>query len=341
MVMKKTLLFEPYTIKGMTLKNRVAMAPMCQYSADNDGLLQDWHRVHYISRAVGQVGMIITEATAVEPRGRISDRDLGLWNDTAITQFSRLIEQVKVHDCKIGIQIAHAGRKATIRDEAIVAPSAIPLNDQLQVPLELTEPEIKGIVSAFGKSVQRAVTAGVDFVEIHAAHGYLINQFLSPLTNKRTDAYGKDRSLFLKEVVEEVVTHLPEQMPIFLRVSAEDYVEGGNHPEEICRLLDPVKHLIDLIHVSSGGVMENAVINLYPGYQVAFAETVRKQLQLPVMAVGMLESPQLAEAALRNGYADLIALGRELLRNPYWPLHAAKTLGEEIDWPEQYQRANV
>ncbi len=339
--MKKTLLFEPYTIKGMTLKNRVAMAPMCQYSADNDGLLQDWHRVHYISRAVGQVGMIITEATAVEPRGRISDRDLGLWNDTAITQFSELIEQVKVHDCKIGIQIAHAGRKATIRDEAIVAPSAIPLNDQLQVPLELTEPEIKGIVLAFGKSVQRAVTAGVDFVEIHAAHGYLINQFLSPLTNKRTDAYGRDRSLFLKEVVEEVVTHLPEQMPLFLRVSAEDYVEGGNHPEEICRLLDPVKHLINLIHVSSGGVIENAVINLYPGYQVAFAETIRKQLQLPVMAVGMLESPQLAEAALRNGYADLIALGRELLRNPYWPMHAAKILGEKIDWPEQYQRANV
>lgn len=339
--MKKTLLFEPYTIKGMTVKNRVAMAPMCQYSADNDGLLKDWHRVHYITRAIGQVGMIITEATAVEPRGRISDRDLGLWDDSAITQFSELIERVKVHDCKIGIQIAHAGRKATIRDEAIVAPNAIPLNDQLQVPLELTESGIKDTISAFGKCVQRAVAAGVDFVEIHAAHGYLINQFLSPLTNRRADAYGKDRSLFLKEVVEEVVTHLPEQIPLFLRVSAEDYVEGGNHPEEICRLLEPVKHLIDLVHVSSGGVMENAVIKLYPGYQVAFAETVRKQLQLPVMAVGMMESPQLAEAALRNGYADFIALGRELLRNPYWPLHAAKTLGEEIDWPEQYLRANI
>lgn len=339
--MKKTLLFEPYKIKGMTVKNRVAMAPMCQYSADNNGLLKDWHRVHYLTRAIGQVGMIITEATAVEPRGRISDRDLGLWDDTAITRFSELIEQVKVHDCKIGIQIAHAGRKATIRNEPIVAPSAIPLNDQLQVPLELTESGIKDIVSAFGVCVRRAVKAGVDFIEIHAAHGYLINQFLSPLTNRRTDVYGKDRSLFLKEVVEEVVRYLPDQMPLFIRISAEDYMEGGNHPEEICRLLEPVKQLIDLVHVSSGGVMENAVVKPYPGYQVSFADIVRKQLQLPVMAVGMLESPQLAEAALRNGYADLIALGRELLRNPYWPLHAARTLGEEINWPEQYQRANI
>ncbi len=339
--MKKTRLFEPYTIKGVAFKNRVAMAPMCQYSAENDGLLQNWHRVHYISRAVGQVGLIITEATAVEPQGRISDRDLGIWNDAAIKPFSELIQQVKKHHCKIGIQIAHAGRKATIRDEAIVAPSAIPFNDEFQIPLELSESEIRVVVLAFGNAVRRAVEAGVDFIEIHAAHGYLINQFLSPLTNKRMDAYGEDRSLFLKEVLEEVVRHIPEQMPVFLRVSAEDYVEGGNHPEDICLLLDPIKHLIDLVHVSSGGVMENAVVKMYPGYQVSFAETIRKQLKLPVMAVGMLESPELAEGTLRNGRADLIALGREFLRNPYWPLHAAKILGEEIDWPEAYQRAKI
>ena len=339
--MKKTRLFEPYTIKGVAFKNRVAMAPMCQYSTDNEGLLQDWHQVHYISRAVGQVGLIITEATAVEPRGRISDRDLGIWNDAAIKPFSELIQQVKAHHCKIGIQIAHAGRKATIRDEAIVAPSAIPFNDEFQIPLELSESEIRVVVSAFGNAVRRAVEAGVDFIEIHAAHGYLINQFLSPLTNKRMDAYGEDRSLFLKEVLEEVVRHIPEQMPVFLRVSAEDYVEGGNHPEDICLLLDPIKHLIDLVHVSSGGVIENAVIKMYPGYQVSFAETIRKHLKLPVMAVGMLESPELAEETLRNGRADLIALGREFLRNPYWPLHAAKILGEEIDWPEAYQRAKI
>lgn len=337
--MTKTRLFEPYTIKGVTFKNRVAMAPMCQYSADNEGLLQDWHRVHYTSRAVGQVGMIITEATAVESRGRISNRDLGIWNDAAIKPFSELIQQVKAHDCKIGIQIAHAGRKATIQDEPIVAPSVIPFNNQLQVPLELSESEIRVVVSAFGNAVRRAVEAGVDFIEMHAAHGYLINQFLSPLTNKRMDAYGEDRSLFLKEVMEEVMKNIPEQMPVFLRVSAEDYLEGGNHPEDICRLLDPIKNMIDLVHVSSGGVVENAVVKMYPGYQVVFAETIRKQLKLPVMAVGMLESPELAEETLRNGRADLIALGRELLRNPYWPLHAAKILGEEVDWPEAYQRA--
>lgn len=339
--MKKTQLFEPYTVKGVTFKNRLAMAPMCQYSAKNDGLLQDWHRVHYISRAVGQVGMIITEATAVEPRGRISDMDLGLWNDTGIEPFSKLIQQVKVHNCKIGIQIAHAGRKATIQNEPIVAPSAIPFNDQFQVPLELSEAEIQDTVSAFGNSVRRAVKAGVDFIEIHGAHGYLINQFLSPLTNKRMDAYGQDRSLFLREVLEKVVTQIPKQMPVFLRVSAEDYIEGGNHPDEICRLLDPVKHLIDLIHVSSGGVVENALIKMYPGYQVSFAETIRKQLKLPVMAVGMLESPELAEKTLSNGSADFIALGRELLRNPYWPIHAAKMLKENIEWPKAYRRANI
>ncbi|NTW88922.1 MAG: NADH:flavin oxidoreductase/NADH oxidase [Desulfobulbaceae bacterium] len=339
--MTKTQLFETYTIKGVTFKNRVAMAPMCQYSADNDGLPQEWHRVHYASRAVGQVGLIIVEATAVESRGRISNRDLGIWDDAAIKPFSDLLQLVKAHHCKIGIQIAHAGRKATIRDEAIVAPSAIPFNDEFQVPLELSATELRVVVSAFGSAVRRAVTAGVDFVEIHAAHGYLINQFLSPLTNKRTDAYGEDRSLFLKEVLEEVAMHIPEQMPVFLRVSAEDYMEGGNHPEEICRLLDPIKHLVDLVHVSSGGVEENAVIKMYPGYQIHFAETLRKHLKLPVMAVGMLESPELAEETLKNGRADLIALGREFLRNPYWPLHAAKILGEDIDWPEAYKRAKL
>ncbi len=339
--MNKTRLFEPYSIKGLNVKNRIAMAPMCQYSAGNDGLLRDWHYTHYISRAIGQVGLIMTEATAVESRGRISNNDLGLWDDSFIKPFAELILKVKSHNCKIGIQIAHAGRKASISDEAIVAPSPIPFNNELQIPSELSKPEIGIIVSAFGNAVRRAVKAGVDFVEIHAAHGYLINQFLSPLANKRTDIYGEDRALFLREVLEEVIKHIPEQMPIFLRVSAEDYVEGGNNPEEMCRLLHPIKHLIDVVHVSSGGVEESATINMYPGYQVPFAQKIRRQLNIPVMAVGMLESPELSESILRNGYADFVALGRELLRNPYWPLHAAKLFGEEIDWPEQYLRANL
>ncbi len=337
--MKKTRLFEPYTIKGVTFKNRIAMAPMCQYSADTEGSLQDWHRVHYTTRAVGQVGMIITEATAVESRGRISNKDLGIWNDSCIEPFSDLIKQVQAHHCRIGIQLAHAGRKATILDEPIVAPGAMQFNDQYQVPLELSASEIQVVISAFGRAARRAVAAGVDFLEIHGAHGYLINQFLSPLTNKRTDEYGQNRNLFLKEVLEEVSPHIPQEMPVFLRVSAEDYMAGGNHPEEMCRLLEPIKHLIDLVHVSSGGVVDNTVVKMYPGYQVSFAEIIRQQLKLPVMAVGALESPELAEETLRNGSADLIALGRELLRNPYWPLHAAKFLGEEISWPEPYQRA--
>ena len=339
--MNETRLFEPYSLKGVAFKNRIAMAPMCQYSAKGDGLLQEWHRIHYVSRAVGQVGMIITEAIAVESRGRISCQDLGIWDDKMIVPLAEMIQQVQSHGCKIGVQIAHSGRKAVVPGESIVAPSAIPFNNDFQVPLELTASEIKGVVSAFGNAVRRAIEAGVDFVEIHAAHGYLINQFLSPLTNKRTDAYGKDRSLFLKEVLEAVHQYVPKQMPVFIRVSAEDYIAEGNHPEEICRLLEPVKHLIDLVHVSSGGVVADAVIKMFPGYQVAFASTIKKQLQLPVMAVGMLESPELAEKTLREEDADFIALGRGLLRNPYWPLQAAKALGIDIPWPKAYQRAKT
>ena len=339
--MERVLLFEPYTIKGLTFKNRVAMAPMCQYSAKNDGLPQEWHRIHYTSRAVGQAGLIITEATAVEPRGRISDKDLGLWSEMAIPLFADLIKQIKEYHCHVGIQIAHAGRKSTVQDEPIVAPSAIAFDGQSREPVELSHTEIAEIVLAFGQAVRRAVAAGVDFIEIHGAHGYLINQFLSPLTNTRRDTYGENRSLFLQEVLEEVMVHIPEQMPLFLRVSAEEYMAAGNHPADICQLLDPLKQSIDLVHVSSGGVVGNAVVKMYPGYQVSFAEAIRKQLKLPVMAVGMLESPEFAEEVLQEGRADFIALGRELLRNPYWPLHAAKTLGKDIDWPLQYQRAKL
>jgi len=339
--MKKTLLFSTYTLQNITFKNRVAMAPMCQYSAATNGLPNDWHRIHYSSRAIGQVGMIITEATAVEPRGRISDRDLGLWSDDAISPFAELIRQIKTNGCRVGIQIAHAGRKSTVSNEHIVAPSAIAFDDQYQIPIELSPEGIATIVQAFGNAVRRAVAAGVDFIEIHGAHGYLINQFLSPLTNRRTDEYGKNRPRFLLEILEEVSAHIPTGMPVFLRISAEEYKEGGNHPEDLCRLLEPIKHLIDLVHVSSGGVVADAVVEMRPGYQVSFAETIRKKLQLPVMAVGMLESPVLAEGTLQKGQADFIALGRELLRNPYWPLHAAKNLGEDIEWPTQYQRAKI
>jgi NADPH2 dehydrogenase len=317
------------------------MAPMCQYSAGNDGLVNEWHFLHYVTRAIGQAGLIVIEATAVEPRGRISNRDLGIWSDAAIEPLIRLVRQVKKYGCKIGIQIAHAGRKATIVDEPIVAPSTIPFSTALQVPVELNTSEIDTVINAFAEAVRRAVAANFDFIEIHGAHGYLINQFLSPLTNVRKDEFGRDRSLFLQRILEKAAQYVPEQMPVFLRVSAEEYVDGGNHPEDVCRLLEPVKHLVDLVHVSSGGVDAKAAVKMYPGYQLHFADTLRQNLKLPVMAVGMLESPDIAEEALQSNKADVIALGREFLRNPYWPLHAANHLGEDIEWPEQYTRAKM
>jgi NADPH2 dehydrogenase len=339
--MNSTLLFSPYRIKGLTCKNRIAMAPMCQYSAKQDGLPQEWHRLHYATRAVGQVGLMIIEATAVEPRGRISDKDLGLWSDEAIEPFAAMLQAVKAQHCRVGIQIAHAGRKASIDNEPTVSPSAIRFSDQLPLPVELTPAEIKKIVSAFAAAVRRAVQAGADFIEIHAAHGYLINQFLSPLTNHRRDAYGTDRSLFLREILEAVAQFAPKEMPIFVRVSAEEHHKGGNHPEDLCRLLEQVSDLIDLVHVSSGGVVAEAVVEMFPGYQLSFAETIKRTLNIDVMAVGMLDSPELAEQTLQAGRADLIALGRELLRNPYWPLHAARSLNVDIDWPTAYERAKI
>jgi len=333
------MLFEPFSIKGLTIKNRIVMAPMCQYAAGDDGLLRSWHRIHYASRAVGQVGMIISEATAVEPRGRISEMDLGLWDDALVTPYAEMIDLCRSHGCKFGIQIAHAGRKADIRKGRIIAPSPLAFNDQYQRPVEMDQGEITTVVKAFGQAVRRAVEAGVDFVEIHAAHGYLINQFLSPLTNRRHDEYGKNRSLFLQQVLEEVRRFLPPEKPLLVRVSADDYHEKGNRPEDLCRLLEPLKSLFDVLHVSSGGVVDGVVLAAYPGYQVRFSEILRRHLGCPTIAVGMLETPALAEEILRNGRADLIALGRELLRNPYWALQAAKALGADIEWPKPYQRA--
>jgi NADPH2 dehydrogenase len=333
------LLFEPFTIKAMQLKNRIVMAPMCQYAAGEDGMPRSWHETHYVSRAVGQVGMIITEATAVETRGRISEKDLGLWDDEFIAPLSKIIRTCQAQGCKFGIQIAHAGRKADVRNEPIIAPSPLSFNDQYSVPVEMDANDIRKVVGAFGQGVRRAVEAGVDFVEIHAAHGYLINQFLSPLTNRRQDDYGKDRALFLRQVLEEVHRFLPDEKPLIVRVSAEDYQEGGNHPDDVSRLLEPLKPFFDMVHVSSGAVVDGVSYATYPGYQLQFSQAVRRHLDMPTIAVGMLEAPALAEEALRNGRADLIALGRELLRNPYWPMHAARELDADIEWPSSYLRA--
>jgi NADPH2 dehydrogenase len=335
-------LFSPYTIKGVTLKNRIVMAPMCMYSSHNeDGLVQNWHRTHYTSRAVGQVGLIIVEATAVASQGRISSRDLGIWSDNHIAGMQELVGLMKEHGAKTGIQLAHAGRKAELEGQ-ILAPSAIAFNEKYQTPKEMTQAEISDTIEAFKQGAVRAAKAGFDVIEIHGAHGYLINEFLSPLTNKRSDEYGgssENRYRLLREVIEAVKEVWDG--PLFVRVSAHDYHEDGLTPEDYITYARWMKEQgVDLIDVSSGGVVP-ARINVYPGYQVSYSEVIRNGAEVPTGAVGLITSPLHAEEILSNERADLVFLARELLRDPYWPRTAAKELGVEIQSPEQYSRGWV
>lgn len=335
-------LFSPYTVKGVTFKNRIVMAPMCMYSSHNeDGHLQNWHRTHYTSRAVGQVGLIIVEATAVSPEGRISPQDLGIWSDEHIAGFQELAGLVKEHGTKIGIQLAHAGRKAVLEGE-ILAPSAIAFNEKSKTPKEMTKDDIAATIEAFKKGAERVKKAGFDVIEIHGAHGYLINEFLSPLSNKRTDEYGgsaENRYRFLREVIDAVKTVWDG--PLFVRVSAHDYHEDGLTPEDYITFGNWMKEQgVDLIDVSSGAVVP-ARIDVYPGYQVKYSETIKYGADIPTGAVGLITSPLHAEEILQNERADLIFLARELLRDPYWPRKAAKELGVSIDGPKQYERGWV
>ncbi|WP_462412122.1 NADPH dehydrogenase NamA [Neobacillus sp. Marseille-QA0830] len=332
-------LFSPYTIKDVTFKNRIVMAPMCMYSSDNeDGRVMNWHRTHYTTRAVGQVGLIIVEATAVTPQGRISPRDLGIWSDDHIEGLQELTGLVKENGAKIGIQLAHAGRKAVLEGE-IIAPSAIAFNEKSKTPKEMTLEDIKETIKAFRDGAERAKKAGFDVIEIHGAHGYLIHEFLSPLSNKRTDQYGgsaEGRYRILREVIDEVKTVWDG--PLFVRVSAHDYLEGGLVPEDYIPFAEWMKEQgVDLVDVSSGAVVP-AHIHTYPGYQVPFAETIRKGASIPTGAVGLITSPVHAEEILENNRADLVFLARELLRDPYWPRRAAKELGVSIESPKQYER---
>lgn len=337
-----TKLFEGMKIKNMELRNRIVMPPMCMYSSGEDGLALDWHRIHYATRAIGGVGLIIIEATGVENRGRITDRDLGLWNDTQIEGLADMVRLCKEYGSKVAIQLAHAGRKSEVSSESSIAPSPIPFNDKYRTPKEMTKEDILTVEDAFQAAAKRAELAGFDAIELHAAHGYLINEFLSPLTNRRTDEYGgsiRNRSRFLMEILAKIKLVWPKDKPILVRVSAEEYLPEGNHPEELIEILNQMKEEgVDLVHVSSGGVVE-AGIRPYPGYQVPFADMIRKFTSLPVIAGGLISSPELAEEILQNERADFVFLGRELLRNPYWPLHAAKELKEELSWPAPYVRA--
>ncbi|MBP1933654.1 NADH:flavin oxidoreductase/NADH oxidase [Ammoniphilus resinae] len=338
-----SLLFSPFSIKGLQLQNRVVMAPMCQYSVEAmDGTPNEWHYVHYMSRAVGGVGLMIMEMTDVEPDGRITNHDLGLWSDEQIPAFAKIINGVHQYGTKIGIQIAHAGRKAEDA-ETPVAPSAIRFpSDGYKEPRELSTDEVKDMIQLFADAAGRAVKAGVDLIEIHGAHGYLIHQFQSPLTNHRKDTYGQHLEKFGVEVIEAVKKQIPSDMPLIFRISAVEYADGGYDLDHAIQLCHAYKEAgVDLFHVSSGGEGQagQRKPGNYPGYQVPFARAIRESLSIPVIAVGRLEDPALAESVVANGDADLIAIARGLLRDPYWAIHAARQLGTEVKVPKQYIRA--
>ena len=341
-------LFSPLTLRGLTLRNRIMMSPMCMYSAAEDGQATDWHLAHYGARATGGAGLIVTEATAVEPRGRISQNDLGLWDDAQVEPLARIARLVQAEGAAMGVQLAHAGRKAFSPQrghgpQMPVAPSALPFDESWCKPHKLAQDEIGQLVAAWRSAAARALAAGLDVIEIHAAHGYLSHQFLSPLANRRTDAYGGSlahRIRFLLEVTDAVRQVWPPDKPLFVRVSATDWVAGGLTPDQVVIVARELgKRGVDLIDCSSGGVVPVSPPATGAGYQVPFAEQIRREAGIATAAVGLIGAPELADEIVRNGRTDLVAMGRELLRNPCWPLHAARTLGHDIAWPRQYQRA--
>ncbi len=350
------MLFSSFTLRGITLRNRIAVSPMCQYSAE-DGFANQWHLVHYGSRAVGGAGLIIQEAAAVSPEGRITPGDLGLYSDDHIERLKEITGFIRQQGAVPGVQLAHAGRKASCdiplnggRQLSLensgwqtVAPSPLAFTSGERVPAGLTQEGIRKVISDFREAAVRALQAGYKLAEVHAAHGYLIHQFLSPLSNQRSDQYGgsfENRIRLLLEVVDSIRMVWPEELPLIVRISATDYMEGGWNVDEAVKLAAILKqHGVDLIDCSSGGLIPHARIPFGPGYQVAFAGRIRKEAGIPVAAVGLITEPAQAEAILQNDQADLILLGREFLRNPHFPLYAASVLGEETDWPVQYLRA--
>ena len=349
-------LFSPLQLRSVTLPNRIGIPPMCQYSA-RDGVAQEWHYVHYASRAIGGAGLIILEATAVTPRGRISPGDLGLWHDDQIAPLARIAGFIRDQGSVAAIQLAHAGRKASVglgwQEQralteaeggwAVVAPSPVPFSPALAMPEELDEAGIRRIIADFAASARRAREAGFQVVEVHGAHGYLIHQFLSPLSNRRTDAWGgsfENRTRLAREVVAAVRTEWPEELPLLVRLSATDWEEGGWNADETVALCRDLKACgVDLVDVSTAGLTATAKIPVGPGFQTEFAARVRAEAALPSAAVGLITSAVQADHIIRSGQADLVLLGRELLREPYWPLSAARELGQATPWPTQYLRA--
>ena len=350
-------LFTPLNQRGVTFRNRIAMSPMCQYSSI-DGYANDWHFIHLTSRAVGGAGLVFTEAAAIEPRGRISPQDLGIWTDKHIEGLAKIVSGIEEFGAIAGIQLAHAGRKAStatpweggkVLDEnaggwrSVVSASAIAFGENYHIPKALNIEEIGKIIDAFVQAARRSVEAGFKVIEIHAAHGYLLHQFLSPLSNHRQDEYGgswENRTRLVREIAQKVRDILPDSYPLWIRISATDWLENGWDIEQSIALADKLKYLgVDLIDCSSGGILPTVKPPTNPGYQVPFAERIRHEANIPTGAVGLITEPEQADQIIRQGQADIVLLGRELLRDPYWPHRAAKQLEKNQVWPVQYNRA--
>jgi 2,4-dienoyl-CoA reductase-like NADH-dependent reductase (Old Yellow Enzyme family) len=349
-------LFSPLSIKSIELKNRIVVSPMCQYSSE-DGFATDWHLVHLGSRSVGGAALIISEAAAVSAEGRISPDDLGIWKDEHIEKLKQITSFIESQGSVAGIQLAHAGRKASThapwKGHGLISPenggwktvsaSPIAFSDHYDTPEALDLTGIQKVISDFALAAERSLKAGFKVVELHAAHGYLVHQFLSPLSNKRTDEYGgslENRSRLLMEIIAAVQKVWPDELPLFVRISATDWAEGGWDVEQAVELCSVLKtEGIDLIDVSSGGLASHQKISIGPGYQVPFASKIKKEAKIATGAVGLITHATQAEEILENGEADLVVMAREFLRDPYFPLHAAGELDDQIAWPVQYERA--
>ncbi|MDB5809116.1 MAG: oxidoreductase [Betaproteobacteria bacterium] len=352
-------IFRPITFRSVTARNRIMVSPMCQYSAD-DGVANDWHFQHLGCRAVGGAGIVFTEVVHTEPRGRITPYCLGLWNDEQRDALARIVRFMKGQGAVAGMQLGHAGRKGSTTRPwdggkglaaadggwQTIAPSALQFTDTYTVPFEMDQRTIKESIAQFAANTRRARDAGFDIIEIHSAHGYLIHEFLSPLSNRRSDEYGgsfDNRIRFLLEVIDAVRSEWPADKPLFVRISASDWIDGGWDLDNSVNLAQRLKAggQVDLVDCSSGGLAPQQKIPLYPGYQVPFAAAIRTRAQIATGAVGLINSPELAEQIVASGQADLIIMARAMLNDPYWPLHAAKVLKAKVAWPPQYERGDI
>jgi len=352
-------LFRPVTFRSVTARNRIMVSPMCQYSA-TDGAPDDWHFQHLASRAVGGAGFVFTEVSHVEPRGRITSHCLGLWKDDHVDAYARIARFLKAQSAVAGIQIGHSGRKgSTARpweggkglapDQGgweVIAPSALPFSETYPTPVEMDAATIAATAKLFAATARLALHAGFDVIEVHAAHGYLISEFLSPISNRRADRYGgsfENRIRFLLETVDAVRSEWPDDKPLFVRLSCTDYMDGGWALDDSVRLAQVLKRggKVDLIDCSSGGVDPRQKMAVHPGYQVPFSAAIRARAEIATGAVGLIYSPDMAEQILANGQADIVIMARAMLNDPYWPLHAAKALKTKAPWPRQYERGDI